>query len=31
MARELLDQGTYHLMTEGAVSYSEVNGWFSPR
>lgn len=29
MARELLDDGTYRLMTTDAVSPSEANGWFS--
>ena len=28
IARELMDQGTYTLMTADALSYSEVNLWF---
>lgn len=30
MSQELLDEGTYRLMTDEALSYSEINGWFSP-
>ena len=29
MVRELIDEGTYRLMTNEALTYSEVNGWFS--
>jgi 2-methylisocitrate lyase-like PEP mutase family enzyme len=30
MARELVDEGTYSLMTDDALSGSEINGWFAP-
>jgi len=29
IARELMTAGTYRLMTDASITYSEVNGWFS--
>jgi 2-methylisocitrate lyase-like PEP mutase family enzyme len=29
IANELMTAGTYKLMSESSISYSEVNGWFS--
>lgn len=31
IARELMTTGTYKLMSESSISYSEVNQWFSAR
>ena len=31
MAQELKDCGTYQLMNEYAINYSEVNSWFKPK
>lgn len=28
LAREVIDEGSYQLMTKDALSYAEVNGWF---
>ena len=29
MSREIIDKGTYKLMTDASITYSEVNQWFS--